>query len=103
MQAALRRHDRCSFSAKGGVAREAKGGLVLILDHLEEALGPRADEGSDVIALASQVVDEAGPLLRLVLSIDEAAFARLIVPFRPTGSVSALASRRPTPLVSWRW
>ena len=24
----------------GGVAREAKGGLVLILDHLEEALGP---------------------------------------------------------------
>jgi HEAT repeat protein len=61
----------------GGVAREAKGGLVLILDHLEEALGPRADEGSDVIALASQVVDEAGPLLRLVLSIDEAAFARL--------------------------
>ena len=61
----------------GGVAREAKGGLVLILDHLEEALGPRADEGSDVIALASQVVDEGGPLLRLVLSIDEAAFARL--------------------------
>jgi hypothetical protein len=61
----------------GGVAREAKGGLVLIFDHLEEALGPRADEGADVIALASQVVDEAGPLLRLVLSIDEAAFARL--------------------------
>jgi HEAT repeat protein len=61
----------------GGVAREAKGGLVLILDHLEEALGPRADEGSDVIALCSQVVDEGGPLLRLVLSIDEAAFARL--------------------------
>jgi HEAT repeat protein len=61
----------------GGVARESKGGLVLILDHLEEALGPRADEGSDVIALASQVVEEGGPLLRLVLSIDEAAFARL--------------------------
>ena len=61
----------------GGVAREAKGGLVLILDHLEEALGPRADEGSYVIALASQVVEEGGPLLRLVLSIDEAAFARL--------------------------
>ncbi len=61
----------------GGVAREAKGGLVLILDHLEEALGPRAEEGSDVIALCAQVVDEGGPLLRLVLSIDEAAFARL--------------------------
>jgi HEAT repeats len=61
----------------GGVAREAKGGLVLILDHLEEALGPKRDEGADVIALASQVVDEGGPLLRLVLSIEEAAFARL--------------------------
>ena len=61
----------------GGVAREAKGGLVLILDHLEEALGSRADEGADVIALASQVVDEGGPLLRLVLTIDEAAFARI--------------------------
>jgi HEAT repeat protein len=61
----------------GGVAREAKGGLVLILDHLEEALGPKKEEGADVIALASQVVDEGGPLLRLVLTIDEAAFARL--------------------------
>src|SRR5579871_4194174 len=61
----------------GGVAREAKGGLVLILDHLEEALPFKSGEGSDVIALCSQVVDEGGPLLRLVLSIDEAAFARL--------------------------
>ncbi|HEY6476684.1 MAG TPA: ATP-binding protein, partial [Polyangia bacterium] len=61
----------------GGVAREAKGGLVLILDHLEEALGAKKDEGADVIALASQIVDEGGQLLRLVLSIDEAAFARL--------------------------
>jgi HEAT repeat protein len=61
----------------GGVAREAKGGLVLILDHLEEALGSKKDEGADVIALVAQVVDEGGPLLRLVLSIDEAAFARL--------------------------
>src|SRR5947207_7056436 len=61
----------------GGVAREAKGGLVLILDHLEEALGPKKDEGADVIALATQVVDEGGPLLRLVLSIDETVFARL--------------------------
>jgi HEAT repeat protein len=61
----------------GGIAREAKGGLVLIFDHLEEALGPEADRGIDVTALITQVIDEGGPLLKLVLSIDEAAFARL--------------------------
>ncbi len=61
----------------GGIAREAKGGLCLILDHLEEALGPGAGDLVDVTALATQVVDEGGPLLRLVLSIDEAAFAHL--------------------------
>ncbi len=61
----------------GGVAREAKGGLVLIFDHLEEALGESADGVADVTALASQVVEEGGPLLRLVLSIDEAAFFHL--------------------------
>ena len=45
----------------GGVAREAKGGLVLILDHLEEALGPRqAVAAPDVVALAARVVEEGG-------------------------------------------
>jgi HEAT repeat protein len=61
----------------GGIAREAKGGLCLIFDHLEEALGPGAADMADVTALATQVIDEGGPLLRLVLSIDEAAFAHL--------------------------
>jgi len=61
----------------GGVAREAKGGLCLILDHLEEALGVGSEGAADVMALATQVVDEGGPALRLVLSIDEAAFAHL--------------------------
>jgi len=61
----------------GGIAREAKGGLCLIFDHLEEALRPGAADMADVTALATQVVDEGGPLLRLVLSIDEAAFAHL--------------------------
>ncbi len=62
----------------GGVAREAKGGLCLIFDHLEEALGEGADTAAaELTALVSQVVDEGGPLLRLVLSIDEAAFAHL--------------------------
>ncbi len=62
----------------GGVAREAKGGLVLILDHLEEALGRRADEARPTSSRSPRgCVEEGGPLLRLVLSIDEAAFARL--------------------------
>jgi hypothetical protein len=61
----------------GGAAREAKGGLCLILDHLEEALGAGSEGAADVMALATQVVDEGGPALRLVLSIDEAAFAHL--------------------------
>ncbi len=61
----------------GGVAREAKGGFCLILDHLEEALGAGSEGAADVMALATQVVDEGGPALRLVLSIDEAAFAHL--------------------------
>src|SRR5450631_2174819 len=92
----------------GGVAREAKGGLVLILDHLEEALGPRADEGSDVIALATQVVEEGGPLLRLVLSIDEAAPARRprcrVCRRRgwPTSSSAARSSRGRRSKTVWR-
>src|ERR1035438_1540710 len=44
----------------GGVARDAKGGLVLILDHLEEVLGPGpAADTTDVTALCTQVVDRS--------------------------------------------
>jgi HEAT repeat protein len=60
----------------GFVAREAKGGLVLILDHLEEALAAPAG-AKEIAALVARVREEGGPRLRLVLSIDEAAFARL--------------------------
>ena len=65
----------------GGVARDAQGGLVLILDNLEEALATRRGRGAEAAAplvaeMALRVVEEA-PRTRLVLSIDDAAFARL--------------------------
>src|SRR6188768_4244878 len=61
----------------GSVARDAKGGLVLIFDQLEEALG--ASQGVDTAAIAElalRVMEEA-PRTRLVLSIDDEAHARL--------------------------
>ncbi len=65
----------------GGVARSSKGGLVLILDNLEELFAPARGPapGADaaaVVELALRVVEEA-PRTRIVLSIDDAAFARL--------------------------
>ena len=60
----------------GYVSREAKGGLVLVLDHLEEALAGEPARG-EMVALVSRVREEGGPRLRFVLSIDEAAFAGL--------------------------
>jgi HEAT repeat protein len=61
----------------GVVAREAKGGLVVIFDQLEDALG--SSQGVDTAAIAElalRVMEEA-PRTRLVLSIDEEAHARL--------------------------
>src|SRR3954468_21308494 len=65
----------------GGVARSSKGGLVLILDNLEEIFAPgrgpaRGADAAAVVELALRVVEEA-PRTRVVLSIDDAAFARL--------------------------
>src|SRR3954468_12266552 len=65
----------------GGVAREAKGGLVLILDNLEEALAPRRGQTAGGGAaggaeMALRVVQEA-PRTRLVLAVDDRAYARL--------------------------
>src|SRR4030095_11666840 len=65
----------------GGVAREARGGLALILDNLEEVFAPAAGqpEGGGAVALAElalRVIEEA-PRTRVVLSIDDAAYARL--------------------------
>ena len=58
----------------GGVARDAKGGMVLIFDQLEEALA--ADGVASVTELALRVLEEA-PRTRLVLAIDEEVRARL--------------------------
>jgi HEAT repeat protein len=65
----------------GGVARNARGGLVLILDNLEEVFA-QARGQSDAAAIAAvtelalRVVEEA-PRTRIVLAIDDAVFARL--------------------------
>ncbi len=62
----------------GSIAREAKGGLVLVFDHLEEALSPDGTfVGVDLAALAAQVIEEGGAMLRIVLCADDVAFARL--------------------------
>jgi HEAT repeat protein len=62
----------------GGIARDAKGGLVLVFDHLEEALAPDGTfAGADLGTLAAQVIEEGGPMLRIVLCIEDTAFARL--------------------------
>src|SRR4051812_26954729 len=65
----------------GGVARNSRGGLVLILDNLEEVFAPargKSDAAAVTVVteLALRVVEEA-PRTRLVLAIDDAAFARL--------------------------
>jgi HEAT repeat protein len=65
----------------GGVARDARGGLVLILDNLEEVFAPargateRAGPAK-LAELALRVIEEA-PRTRLLLSIDDSAYARL--------------------------
>jgi HEAT repeat protein len=62
----------------GGVAREAKGGLVLVFDHLEEALSPDGTfVAMDLVALAAQVIEEGGAMLRIVLCVEDLAFARV--------------------------
>ncbi|HXJ23347.1 MAG TPA: HEAT repeat domain-containing protein [Polyangia bacterium] len=62
----------------GGISRDAKGGLVLVFDHLEEALAPDGTfAGVDLEALAAQVIEEGGPMLRIVLCVEDTAFARI--------------------------
>jgi HEAT repeat protein len=60
----------------GFVSREAKGGLVLILDHLERPLAGEAGR-AEIAALVARVREEGGPRVRLVLAIEEKAFAGL--------------------------
>lgn len=60
----------------GDVARAIKGGVVVILDQLEQALADGTGAAA-VTEIATRVLEEGGPRTRLVLSIDDAAFARL--------------------------
>jgi HEAT repeat protein len=58
------------------LAHQSRGGVVLVLDHLEETLnadGPAAA----VVALLARVVEAGGARLRLVLAVDAAAAPRL--------------------------
>ncbi|HET6283672.1 MAG TPA: HEAT repeat domain-containing protein, partial [Polyangia bacterium] len=59
------------------LARESRAGMVLILDHLEEVLSDEIGAAADLGTLLARVVEAGGNRLRLVLSVDEAAFARL--------------------------
>src|SRR5437764_1087062 len=90
----------------GGVARNSKGGLVLILDNLEEVFAPARGQAASaaaaaVVELALRVVEEA-PRTRIVLSIDDAAFARLDAITSalggPSGKLGAAAAMTLAPL-----
>jgi len=59
------------------IARDSQNGLVLIFDHLEDALSDEVGRGADLGALVARVIEQGGNRLRLVLSVDDASFARL--------------------------
>ena len=60
----------------GRLGRDATGGLLLVLDHLEEGLAEEIGR-AELDAIFARVRAEAGPRLRFLLSVDERAFARL--------------------------
>jgi HEAT repeat protein len=73
------------------IARDSPHGLVLVFDHLEEALSDEVGRGADLGALLGRVVEQAGSRLRLVLSVDDTAFARLDQ-LRDAGASAALVN-----------
>jgi HEAT repeat protein len=73
------------------IARDSPHGLVLVFDHLEEALSDEVGRGADLGALLGRVVEQSGTRLRLVLSVDDTAFARLDQ-LRDAGANAALAT-----------
>ncbi|HEY2728486.1 MAG TPA: HEAT repeat domain-containing protein [Polyangia bacterium] len=73
------------------IARDSQNGLVLIFDHLEEALSDEVGRGADLGALLARVVEQGGSRLRLVLSVDDTSFSRLDQ-LRDAGAGAALAS-----------
>ncbi|HVZ71993.1 MAG TPA: HEAT repeat domain-containing protein [Polyangia bacterium] len=73
------------------IARDSPHGLVLVFDHLEEALADEVARGADLGALLGRVVEQAGTRVRLLLSVEDTAFARLDQ-LRDAGASSALAA-----------
>jgi HEAT repeat protein len=73
------------------IARDSQNGLVLIFDHLEDALSDEVGRGADLGALLARVLEQGGNRLRLVLSVDDASFARLDQ-LREAGAGAALAA-----------
>ena len=73
------------------IARDSQNGLVLVFDHLEEALSDEVGRGADLGALLARVVDQGGSRLRVLLSVDDTSFARLDQ-LRDAGASGALAS-----------
>ena len=59
------------------LAHQSRGGTVLILDHLEQVLTGDDVAAAALVALVARVVEAGGSRLRLVLSIDAPAAARL--------------------------
>src|SRR5882672_1968317 len=59
------------------IARDSQNGLVLIFDHLEDALSDEVGRGADVSAVIARVLEKGESRLRLVLSVDDTSFARL--------------------------
>jgi HEAT repeat protein len=61
------------------LARESRSGMVIVLDHLEDALWDEAVPGRAAAlgTLVSRVVEEAGTRVHLVLVVDRDAFALL--------------------------
>jgi HEAT repeat protein len=74
----------------GDVARAIKGGVVIILDQLEQVLadagGAPGGSPNTIVEIATRVLEEGGPRTRLVLSIDGAAFAQLEPVYAAVGS-----------------
>ena len=59
------------------IARDSQNGLVLIFDHLEEALSDEVGRGADLGGVIARVLEKGESRLRLVLSVDDTSFARL--------------------------
>jgi HEAT repeat protein len=73
------------------LARDSQNGLVLIFDHIEDALSDEVGRGADLAAVIARVLDKNESRLRVVLSVDDSSFARLDQ-LREGGAAAAMAA-----------